>query len=132
MATFKVAFSIRKKFKRKKVSAEIAIALISLFYVKIQQLANRSTTTRAFVFLASFAEFTIIKYLKQEDDDNLSICVDEHGPYVTLWKEHDAAIAKGEVPYRLLSWNCFYCPNLITPAAVTRDKEIWQSHMIMR
>ena len=82
MATFKVAFSIRKKFK--KVSAEIAIALISLFYVKIQQLANRSTTTRAFVFLASFAEFTIIKYLKQENDDNLSICVDEHGPYVTL------------------------------------------------
>ena len=57
MATFKVAFSIRKKFKIKKVSAEIAYALISLFYVKIQQLAKRSTTMRAFVFLASFAEF---------------------------------------------------------------------------
>ena len=42
---------------KKKVSGEIAFALISLFHVQIQEPASRSTTTRAFVFLAKFAEF---------------------------------------------------------------------------
>ena len=42
---------------KKKVIGEIAFALISLFHVQIQEPASRSTTTRAFVFLAKFAEF---------------------------------------------------------------------------
>ena len=46
-----------KEFKAKKVSGEIAFALISLFHVKIQKLASRSTDLRAFVFLAKFTEF---------------------------------------------------------------------------
>ena len=46
-----------KNFLKKKVSGEIAFALISLFHVQIQEPASRSTTTRAFVFLAKFAEF---------------------------------------------------------------------------
>ena len=46
-----------KNFLKKKVSGEIAFALISLFQVQIQEPASRSTTTRAFVFLAKFAEF---------------------------------------------------------------------------
>ena len=41
----------------KKVSGEIAFDLISLFHVQIQQPTSRSTTTRAFAFLAKFAEF---------------------------------------------------------------------------
>ena len=47
----------RKEFKEKKVSGEIAFALIRLFHVQIQTLASWSTTLRAFAFLAKFAEF---------------------------------------------------------------------------
>ena len=36
---------------------EGAFALINLFRVQIQEIATRSTTTRAFVFLEKFAEF---------------------------------------------------------------------------
>ena len=35
----------------------MAFDLISLFQVQIQEPTSRSTTTRAFVFLAKFAEF---------------------------------------------------------------------------
>ena len=50
-------FQYQKEFLKKKVSGEIAFDLISLFHVQIQEPASRSTTTRAFVFLAKFAEF---------------------------------------------------------------------------
>ena len=42
---------------KKKVSGEIAFALISLFHIQIQEPASRSATMTAFVFLAKFAEF---------------------------------------------------------------------------
>ena len=61
----------------KKESGEIAFDLISLFHVQIQEPTSRSTTTTVFVFLAKFPEFYYHKYLKQEFDDDLSICVDE-------------------------------------------------------
>ena len=57
MATFELRFDIRKEFQKGKVSGEIAYALISLFHVQVQEPAGRSTTTRAFVFLAKFVEF---------------------------------------------------------------------------
>ena len=63
--------------KKKKINGEIAFALISLFRVQIQDLASRSTSTRAFAFLAKFIS---PKYLKQEVDDNLNVCVDERSP----------------------------------------------------
>ena len=44
-------------FFLKKVSGKIAFELISLFHVQIQELTSGSATTRAFVFLAKFAEF---------------------------------------------------------------------------
>ena len=75
MAAFKVSFLIRKYFFLKKVNGEIGFALISLFHVKIHQPAYRSTTARAFVFLA---KFIIADYLIQEVDGDLSICVNEH------------------------------------------------------
>ena len=57
MAVFEICFIIRKEFKKKKVSGEIAFELISLFHVQIQEPTSRSTTMRAFAFLAKFAEF---------------------------------------------------------------------------
>ena len=115
-------------------SNQIAFALVNLFHVKIQEPATRSTTTRAFVFLA---KFTITKYLKQEVDDNLRVCVDECSPCVISItedikmrsKSNDIITPNGEVSYELLSRNCLYCTNLITVATVTRDKDICQSHM---
>ena len=115
-------------------SNQIAFALVNLFHVKIQEPASRSTTTRAFVFLA---KFTITKYLKQEVDDNLRVCVDECSPCVISItedikmrsKSNDIITPNGEVSYGLLSRNCLYCTNLITVATVTRDKDICQSHM---
>ena len=50
-------FQYQKEFLKKKVSGEIAFDLINLFHVQIQEPTSRSTTTRAFVFLAKFAEF---------------------------------------------------------------------------
>ena len=47
----------RKEFKEKKLSGEIAFALISLSHVQIQKPASRSTTLRTFVFLPKCAEF---------------------------------------------------------------------------
>ena len=79
MAAFELCFSIRKELKKKKVSGEIVFELISLFHVQIQEPIIRPTTTRAFLFLAKFAEFYITKYLKQEVDDDLSVCMDEFG-----------------------------------------------------
>ena len=57
MAALELSFSIRKGFLKKEFSGEIPFALISLFHVQIQEPPNRSTTTKAFVFLAKFAEF---------------------------------------------------------------------------
>ena len=54
-------FKYQKEFLTKKVSGEIAFDLISLFHVQIQEPTSRSTTTRAFVFLAN-------------------VCVDERSP----------------------------------------------------
>ena len=70
MAIFKVSCSIRKELLKKDVNREITFALISLLYVQIQELAGRSTTTRAFVFLA---KFIIAKYLKQEVGEDLKL-----------------------------------------------------------
>ena len=44
-------------FLEKKVSRDIAFEFISLFHVQIQEPASMSDITRAFVFLAKFAEF---------------------------------------------------------------------------
>ena len=57
VAAFESCFSTRKEFLKKKVSGGIDFELISLFHVQIQELKSRSTTTRALVFLAKFAEF---------------------------------------------------------------------------
>ena len=85
MAAFELCFSIKKEFLKKIVSGEIAFELISLFHVQIQEPTNRSTTTRAFAFLAKFAEFYYHKkYLIQEVDDDLSVCMDQHNPMTSL------------------------------------------------
>ena len=44
--------------------------------VQIQEVASRSTTTEHLSFLQNLLNF-IIKYLKQEVDDDLSICMDD-------------------------------------------------------
>ena len=50
--------------------------------MQIQEPANRSTTTRASVFFAKFAEsFFITKYLNQEVNDGFNICMYERNPY---------------------------------------------------
>ena len=45
------------KFLKKKVSKDIALEFITLFHVQIQEPTSMSAITRAFVFLAKFAEF---------------------------------------------------------------------------
>ena len=55
--------------------------------------------------------------------------------YEDLSKSHDQKpmmlLAPVESAYGLLSRSCFYCPNLIAVAPVTRVKEIFQSHVIL-
>ena len=76
--------------------------------------------------LSFLQNFIITKYLKQEVDDNLSVCVDECSLcdlsitgdikiyQCHMIKGNEVTTPIGEVPYRLLSQSCFYCPNLIT------------------
>ena len=71
---------------------------------------------RAFIFLS---KFIVVKILKQEVDDNLSIRVDERSPYGLSISD----VSNGEMPCGFLSNSCFYCPNLITGAPVIRDKK---------
>ena len=47
---------VSDRILKKKGSGKIAFDFIGLFHVQIKQPTNRSTTTRAFVFLAKFAE----------------------------------------------------------------------------
>ena len=68
-AAFEISFSIRKNEEKKKLSGEITFALIRLFYVQIQGPANRSTTTKAFVFFQNLMNFTITKYLQQNVEE---------------------------------------------------------------
>ena len=75
VAAFALSFSIRKELKKKKVS-EIDSTLISLFHVQIQEPASSSTTTKAFVFLANFADIYHHKIFKTRNDDDLSIYID--------------------------------------------------------
>ena len=63
VAAFATSFSIKKNC-RKKVTAEIVFALINLFHVQIEEPAGSSTTTKMFVFLATFAAFYYHKILK--------------------------------------------------------------------
>ena len=72
--------------------------------------------------------FIITKYLKQEVDDDISVCVDERSPcdlsitgdkYLSIScdkKGNDVTTLDGEVRYGLLSRSCFYCVTLITVA----------------
>ena len=77
-------------------------------------------------FLQNLMNFIITKYLKQEVDDNLSLCMVEGspcGPSITgdikIYQGHVMKRHRyyyGEVPYRLLTQSCFYCRNLIAVA----------------
>ena len=92
---------------------------------------------RAFIFLSKYI-------IEQEVDDDLFVCVDEHCPCglsitgdiefinVSRSKDNYVSTLNGEVHYGLLSRSCLYCPNLITVAPVTRDKEMCQSHVMIR
>ena len=74
MAAVELCFSIRKNFEKKKVSGKIAFDLISLFHVQIQEVQLPRE------HLSFLQNFIITKYLKQEVDDDLSLCVVERSP----------------------------------------------------
>ena len=57
MVAFELCCSIRKEDLKTKISGEITFKSISWFHVQIQEPISSSTYTRAFVFLAKFAEF---------------------------------------------------------------------------
>ena len=63
-------FYYQEEFIKKKVSGEIAFDVISLFLVWEHELPQEH--------LSFLKNFIITKYLKQEVDDDLSICMDEH------------------------------------------------------
>ena len=74
--------SEKKNKKRKLTERLVSFALIGLLHpphVQAPEPASMSTTTKAFV-CHLFLNFIIAKYLKQEVDDGLSVCVDEHSP----------------------------------------------------
>ena len=85
-------------------------------------------------FLQNLLNFIITKYLKQEVDGNLSICMDEGSPMWLLynWKYKELSMSCDQkvmtlppmekCPINFYHRVAFYCPNLITVAPL--DKEI--------
>ena len=60
-------------FKEKKVSGEIACALISLFLVQIEKACKLVNYLESICFLQNLLSFIITKNLKQEIHDDISI-----------------------------------------------------------
>ena len=61
-----------------------------------------ATTTKAFV-LQNLLNFIIAKYLKQEADDDLSVCVDERSPCgLYNWGYKDLSISHDQKVMTLL------------------------------
>ena len=69
-------FKYQKEFLTKKVSGKIAFDLISLFH-KYKSLQEVQLPQEHFSFLQNFI---IAKYLKQEVNDDRSICMDKRSP----------------------------------------------------
>ena len=81
----------------------IAFALIGLLHVQIQEPASRSTTTKIFLCHLSL-DFIIAKYLKQEFDDDLSICVDKLSPCgLCNWRYEDLSMSRDRKVMTLLA-----------------------------
>ena len=95
MSAFEVSFSISKELKKVKVNGEIAFTLISMFHIQMQEPASRSTTVRTFVFLA---KCIFAKYLKQEVDDDLSVCVDKRRD----WRYNNLSMSRDQKVRTLL------------------------------
>ena len=95
MSAFEVSFSISKELKKVKVNGEIAFTLISMFHIQMQEPASRSTTVRTFVFLA---KCIFAKYLKQEVDDDLSVCVDKRRD----WRYNNLSMSRDQKVITLL------------------------------
>ena len=68
VAAFALSFSMRKELLKKKLSGEIAFALIILFHVQIQLPQEHLS------FLQNLLNFFITKYLKQEVNKK-TLCV---------------------------------------------------------
>ena len=113
---------------KKEVSGEIAFDLISLFHVQIQKPTNSSTTTRAFVSLAKFAEFYNHKIYEARSQWQPKHLCEWMWPLWPLYnwrkrfinvswsKNNDITNPNREMAYQLISQSCFYCPNLIAVA----------------
>ena len=77
-------------------------------------------------FLQNLLNFIITKYLKQEVNDDLSICMNVRSPCglsitgdIKIYQSHNQKVMTllpPMVSYQLLSWSSFYCLNLITAA----------------
>ena len=79
-------------------------------------------------FLQNLLNFIITKYLKEEVDNDINVCVDEHSPcglsitgdikiyqcHVMKRQWHDYHQWRSALSTSIQS--CFYCPNLITVA----------------
>ena len=82
---------------------------MSLFHVQMQQPQEHLS------FLQNLLNFFITKYLRQEVNNDLSVYVDEFSSCVDLSVSHDQKVM-----------------TLLPPNLITRDKENFQSHVIMR
>ena len=112
----------------------IAYVLIELFHVQLQEPANKSTTTTAFMCNLSL-NFIITKYLKQEVGDDLSICVNELSPYgLSVTEDIKIYSMSRDQMVMMLLPIMEKCPMDFYQEVViaTRYKEICQSHAILR
>ena len=74
-------------------------------------------------FLQNLLDFTITKYLKQEGDDDLRVCMDERSPCglsitgdIHVMKRKWCNCPQWRSALSMSIQSCFYCPNLITVA----------------
>ena len=108
---------------------------------QVQEPPSRSITTREFLsFSQNLLNFIITKYLKQEVDGTLTVCVDERSPrpfhnwgyiYLSIWC--DQKVRRYYPQWRSVLWNSikelFLLPKFDNSGpSVTGERHLSQSH----
>ena len=121
------------------VQKEFSLNKLVSFMYKYKSLQVCQLPQEHLSFLQNFLNFIITKYLKQEVDDNLSLCVVERSPCgLSNWRYKDLQMSRDEKVMTLL-WRSalstsitglLLLPNFDNSScSVIRDREI--CHMIM-
>ena len=80
VAAFELSFSIRKNFLKRKLVKRLPLNELACFLYKYKSLQVCQQPGEHLSFSQNFLNFIVTKYLKAEDNDNVSLCMVERSP----------------------------------------------------